>query len=56
MNKAYNILSPKKDLVFKLLFGDERSVGILTDFLKSVLKLPIEDYEEVTIVNPILIT
>jgi len=48
-------LSPKSDLIFKLLFGDERSVELLTDFLKSVLRLPADDYDEVTIVDPHLL-
>jgi len=48
-------LSPKSDIVFKLLFGDERSIDFLTDFLKSVLRLPAEDYEDVTIVDPHLL-
>ena len=48
-------LSPKSDIIFKLLFGDERSVEMLTDFLKSVLRLPAEDYDEVTIVDPHLL-
>jgi len=48
-------LSPKSDVIFKLLFGDERGLEQLTDFLKSVLRLPAEDYEEVTIVDPHLL-
>jgi len=48
-------LSPKSDLIFKLLFGDERSSEILTAFLKSVLRLPEDDYDEVIIVNPFLL-
>ena len=50
-----DFLSPKSDIIFKLLFGDERSVEMLTDFLKSVLRLPAEDYDEVTIVDPHLL-
>jgi len=48
-------LSPKSDLIFKLLFGDERSIEILTDFLKAVLDIPESDYEDVTIVDPHLL-
>jgi predicted transposase/invertase (TIGR01784 family) len=47
-------LSPRNDLVFKLLFGDARDTSILTAFLKSVLDLPEEDYQEVMIVDPLL--
>ncbi|GHU30382.1 hypothetical protein AGMMS50256_17220 [Betaproteobacteria bacterium] len=47
-----SFLSPRNDLVFKLLFGDARDTSILTAFLKSVLDLPEEDYQEVMIVDP----
>ncbi|MDR1463574.1 MAG: Rpn family recombination-promoting nuclease/putative transposase, partial [Azoarcus sp.] len=45
-------LSPRNDIVFKMLFGDARNVDILTAFLEAALDLPPEDYEEVTIVDP----
>ncbi|MCL1793959.1 MAG: Rpn family recombination-promoting nuclease/putative transposase [Oscillospiraceae bacterium] len=48
-------LSPKSDIIFKLLFGDERSIDMLTDFLKAVLRLPADEYEEVIIVDPHLL-
>ncbi|MCL2391712.1 MAG: Rpn family recombination-promoting nuclease/putative transposase [Oscillospiraceae bacterium] len=54
-NDNIKILSPKSDIIFKLLFGDERSVEFLTDFLKSVLRIPEDDYGEVIIVNPFLL-
>ncbi|MCL2405924.1 MAG: Rpn family recombination-promoting nuclease/putative transposase [Defluviitaleaceae bacterium] len=50
-----NFLSPKSDIIFKLLFGDEKSIEILTDFLKAVLDIPESDYEDVTIVDPHLL-
>ena len=46
------ILSPKTDIVFKMLFGDPRNKNILTDFLKSVLDLPDGEYSDITIVDP----
>ena len=46
------ILLPKSDIIFKLLFGDERSIELLTDFLKSVLRLPADDYDEVILIDP----
>jgi predicted transposase/invertase (TIGR01784 family) len=52
---ANEFLSPKSDIIFKLLFGDTRSIDILTDFLKSILRLPIEEYDEVSIVDPHLL-
>ncbi|MDR1211235.1 MAG: Rpn family recombination-promoting nuclease/putative transposase [Spirochaetaceae bacterium] len=47
------IMLPKVDFAFKLLFGDQRSKNILTDFLKAVLPdLAQEEFEEVSIVDP----
>jgi predicted transposase/invertase (TIGR01784 family) len=45
-------LSPRNDAVFKMLFGDARDTSLLTEFLKSTLTLPAEDYEDVTIIDP----
>jgi predicted transposase/invertase (TIGR01784 family) len=45
-------LSPRNDVVFKLLFGDARDTSLLTEFLKSTLNLPAEDYQDVTLVDP----
>jgi len=48
------ILSPKLDIIFKLLFGSEGSIEILTDFLLAVLNLSHDEYEEIKISNPFL--
>ena len=53
MNTGF--LLPKTDIIFKLLFGDERSVELLTDFLKSILRIPAVEYDEVIIVDPHLL-
>jgi predicted transposase/invertase (TIGR01784 family) len=45
-------LSPRNDAVFKMLFGDAQDTSLLTEFLKSTLTLPAEDYAEVTIIDP----
>jgi predicted transposase/invertase (TIGR01784 family) len=45
-------LSPRNDLVFKLLFGDARNTGPLTDFLKATLDLPSEDFLDIVLVDP----
>ena len=45
------ILPPKVDVVFKLLFGDERNTDILIDFLKSVLSLSEDEYDKITITD-----
>jgi predicted transposase/invertase (TIGR01784 family) len=42
---AGEILPPTNDLVFKLLFGDERNKSMLIDLLGSFLELPQEEYE-----------
>jgi predicted transposase/invertase (TIGR01784 family) len=45
-------LFPRNDAVFKMIFGDAQDTGPLTDFLKSALTLPPEEYAEVTLVDP----
>jgi len=55
MNKTVKILSPKLDIIFKLLFGAEGSIEILTDFLFAVLNLTPDEYDEITISNPFLL-
>jgi predicted transposase/invertase (TIGR01784 family) len=49
-----NLLSPRYDEVFKMLFGDEQNKDILTPFLKAVLPLPRDDYEQIELLNPFL--
>lgn len=49
------ILPVKRDVVFKIFFADERNIEFLTDFLKSALTIPTEEYDEVLIVDPHLI-
>jgi len=51
MNKK-PLLPVKSDFVFKLIFGDQRNIDILTGFLKSILDLPDEDYDRLIIVDP----
>jgi predicted transposase/invertase (TIGR01784 family) len=52
MAENKELLSVKLDLVFKLIFGDQRNTDILSSFLKSVLDIPEEEYERITIVDP----
>jgi predicted transposase/invertase (TIGR01784 family) len=49
-----NILSPRYDEVFKMLFGDEQNKDILAPFLKAALPLPEDDYEQIELLNPFL--
>ncbi|MCL2052720.1 MAG: Rpn family recombination-promoting nuclease/putative transposase [Lachnospiraceae bacterium] len=53
--KENKYLLPKVDLIFRLLFGDERNCDILKAFLLSVLRLPEKEYEEIKIVDPHLL-
>ncbi len=46
------LLSPKSDLIFKLIFGDNRNIDLLTSFLQSVLDIPESEYSHLTIVDP----
>jgi predicted transposase/invertase (TIGR01784 family) len=46
------ILSPKSDYIFKLIFGDERNLDILQNFLQAVLDLPASEYKHIAIVDP----
>ncbi|MCL2772227.1 MAG: Rpn family recombination-promoting nuclease/putative transposase [Oscillospiraceae bacterium] len=48
-NVGLKILQPKVDVAFKRLFGDERNIGIITDFVNSVLTLSEDEYKMVTI-------
>ena len=55
MKEKIKILSPKLDIIFKLIFGTEGSIEILTDFLLSVLNLSSSEYDDITISNPFLL-
>ena len=46
------LLSPKNDYVFKRLFGVQSRINPLRDFLQSVLDLPEEEFESLTVVDP----
>jgi predicted transposase/invertase (TIGR01784 family) len=48
-------LPVKSDVVFRLFFADERNQESLIGFLKSVLKLPDDDYNEIEIADPHLL-
>ena len=45
----------KSDIMFRLFFADERNLEFLIAFLKSVLHLPDDDYNEIEIVDPHLL-
>jgi len=49
--KGQELFSPKRDLVFKALFGRDDSKDILVEFLNATLKLNITSVEEITFTN-----
>jgi predicted transposase/invertase (TIGR01784 family) len=46
------LLALKYDVVFRSFFADEHDKESLTSFLKSVLRLPEDDYDEIEITDP----
>ena len=46
------LLSPKNDVVFKMIFADKNNNDILVDFLQSIIDLPPEEYASLEVVNP----
>ena len=47
-------LSPRYDVVFKSIFG-EKHISVLADFLKAVLDLPANDYQDIRVTDPHLL-
>ena len=45
-------LSPKLDVVFKMIFGSSRDVEVLGDFLLTVLDIEPEEVQEIDILDP----
>lgn len=45
----------RSDIIFRIFFADERNLEELTAFLKSVVRLPDEDYEVIEISDPHLL-
>ncbi|MCL2252769.1 MAG: Rpn family recombination-promoting nuclease/putative transposase [Treponema sp.] len=50
-----SILHVKNDAVFRMFFADERNQDSLIAFLKSILKLPDDEYDEIIITDPHLL-
>jgi predicted transposase/invertase (TIGR01784 family) len=50
--KEAKFFAPTNDFVFKMIFGDERNIDILADFLLAVLDLPTEEYKHIQIADP----
>ena len=49
------ILPVKSDIIFRLFYADERNKEILVSLLKSMLRLPEDDYHEIEIADPHLL-
>lgn len=49
-----HIISPKYDFVFAHVFGEQRNIDNTKGFLKTLLDIPEDDYEELKVENPIL--
>jgi len=52
---SHPFLPVKSDVIFRLFFADERNEEFLIGFLKSVLRLPEDDYDEISIADPNLL-
>ena len=52
LSEKKSILSAKSDFIFKLIFGDQRNVDILEGLLMSILDIPHEEYDHLTIIDP----
>ena len=48
-------LPVKSDVIFRLFYADERNEEFLISLLKSILKLPEDDYNEIEIADPHLL-
>jgi len=45
------IMLPKNDFAFKLIFGDSKNIDVLQALLSAILNVPIEELNELTIIN-----
>jgi len=52
-NKMF--LPVKSDVIFRLFYADERNTEFLISLLKSILRLPEDDYNEIEIADPHLL-
>jgi len=46
--------APLSDFVFKRVFGDQQNIDITAAFLKTLLDIPQDEYDKLTVTNPIL--
>ena len=48
------MISPLYDFAFAQIFGNQRNINITRVFLKTLLDIPEDDYDQLTVVSPIL--
>jgi len=48
------IISPLYDFAFSQIFGNQRNIDITRAFLKTLLDIPEDEYDRLTVVSPIL--
>ncbi|MFP3041640.1 PD-(D/E)XK nuclease family transposase [Treponema primitia] len=46
--------TPLFDFIFKLIFGDQRNIAVLTALLAAALDLPEAEFDHLTIIDPFL--
>ncbi|MBR1443453.1 MAG: Rpn family recombination-promoting nuclease/putative transposase [Firmicutes bacterium] len=46
-----DILKPKLDVVFKMIFGDERNMNIIVSFVAALMNIPKEYIKKISIMN-----
>ena len=52
--KNETFISPLEDYAFKQIFGEQQNIGNTKAFLKTLLNIPQDEYESLTVVNPSL--
>ena len=50
--KNNTFVSPLEDFAFKQIFGEQQNIDITRAFLKTLLDVPADEYDKLTIVNP----
>ena len=50
----YEFVSPLYDYVFSEIFGNQRNIDNTKAFLETLLDIPKDDYDQLTVVNPVL--
>jgi len=48
------MISPLNDYAFSEIFGSQKNIDITTCFLKTLLDIPEDEYDQLTVVSPLL--